>query len=539
MSRRIPLRDLPQFDEVREKNARMVKCITICAVALFIVVGIWIACISTKVHEIVLTDDAGEVIGTYVGRAANSIPNGQGEVTLTDGTLVRGRFDSGKPSGIMECTFPIGSHYKGMLSEDFRPMGKGTYTYVSGEICEAEDWVWVEDALIEDSFISYTGMGLSSGQMYGYGIRVDAEDKESYEVAEFKNAVPHGVYQLGMSGQYQLLWIFENGKCISDDKTLFIYINNESEPVQGLYENWENKTLTDGSYAGCTYYGHVIGGQIVYGLLIFPDGSEYLGLFVDGKIYAKSAEFTYHDGKKRLLENVRWVEEEQIKLTTGKCTYTGMIAGGERCGYGSQRIDQETYTGTFWDGSFYFGTNTTKDGVIYTGPFINGAAHGEGVITNADKYEFKGTFVNGVTREGVWTYSDGTTMTVTKFHNNTETDSKSIFEASHVFGEPIGCKMEGKFYFNERGTYDRFDGKVFFKDGTYASGLFIWKENVVLSNTELLPGKYTGYTLNGDAMGYGVLYYDDGGWYEGEFNRIPTGNGNQYIPDDREQQNNL
>lgn len=433
MRRQIPLRNLPQFPEVRQKIQRLL-ILSACVLIICAGIGVVIALSSSVSREIHVTDAAGEVIGTYVGRVSgDGIPHGKGELTLTDGTVCRGRFDTGKPTGVMECTFPIGSHYKGMLSDDFRPMGEGTYTYVNEETFTAEDWEWVENATIDGTFISYTGMGLSSGQMYGYGIRVDAEDKESYEVAEFKNAVPHGVYQLGMSGQYQLLWIFENGKCISDDKTLFIYINNESEPVQGLYENWENKTLTDGSYAGCTYYGHVIGGQIVYGLLIFPDGSEYLGLFVDGKIYAKSAEFTYHDGEKRMLENVRWVEEEKILSTNGNTfLYTGMTAGGKENGYGTSCLmnSAQTFVGTFLDGKAYYGTMAAEDNSIFVGMFLDGtihegtvtfsdgseytgafrdhSAHGEGILKTAEGHTFRGTFEKGKPKKGTWTYADGT-----------------------------------------------------------------------------------------------------------------------------------
>jgi hypothetical protein len=189
---------------------------------------------------------------------------------------------------------------------------------------------------------------------------------------------------------------------------------------------------------------------------------------------------------------------------------------------GSSFIGEIRY-GVCWNGR---GTVKYNSGAFYVGELKDGAQHGAGIYYFADGSSFKGEFLNGNCWDG-----NGTV----KYNNG------DMYVGEMKNGKPHGM---GTYYWPDMSSFkgEFSNGRCWNGRGTikYLNG------NVYIG--EIIDGKKQGYgTLNIPDLctyeglwkddyshGQGSMYWDDGGYFIGEFRYNEMWNGNAKIKGDNE-----
>ena len=215
-----------------------------------------------------------------------------GSLTYKNGSKYVGGFKNGKLSGQGTFTWGkgkfVGEKYVGEFLKGKRS-GLGSHTFTNGDV---DYGIWKRGKLIKRLRIS--------------------KKKSSFDKKKQTELVKQEKILIGNSS-----------KC------------NESPLVE--------KTLAS------KFYDHVVEWKDCHGILIYKDGSKYIGEFKDGK-FSEQGTFTYKDGT--------------------------------------------TYFGEFVEGKFNGqGTHTTMDGKKYVGEWKDNLRHGKGIFTNQLGETYEGEFV--------------------------------------------------------------------------------------------------------------------------------------------------
>ena len=203
-------------------------------------------------------------------------------------------------------------------------------------------------------------------------------------------------------------------------------------------------------------------------------------------------------------------------------TYNGSFRFGKRHGKGVY-----TWTnGDKYDGAWINDERTGKgvyiwqNGDKYEGDFVNAKLHGKGIYTwpNGDKYE--GDFSYGVrTGKGVFIWPNG---------DRYEGDFIDDKRAGHgVIFWPNGDKYEA-FYNNDEKTHGLL--KAYLINGEHQLGLFnngeLIAKHLDIKELESADYRYIGGLKDGLRDGVGECFFNDGGYYAGQWkNDIACGFG--------------
>lgn len=153
-----------------------------------------------------------------------------------------------------------------------------------------------------------------------------------------------------------------------------------------IKENWNNCKGKYISQNGSEFFGIFEDGKIIKGNALFPGGSKYVGDFESEKPHGQGT-FIYPDGTKYVGE---WRNGEShgngIKTWKDGSKYVGKFNNDKLEGKGTFIYsDGSKYVGEFMNGKKHGkGTLTYKDGRTYIGQFVDGLEHGEGTCFNQD-----------------------------------------------------------------------------------------------------------------------------------------------------------
>ena len=151
-------------------------------------------------------------------------------------------------------------------------------------------------------------------------------------------------------------------------------------------------------------------GDASHGKKTNPDGSKYVGGFVDGRRSGQGTN-TWPDGKKYVGEFKDDKRHGQGTLTSPDGDkFVGEFKDDKMHGQGTYTWPNgEKYVGEFKDGKSHGqGTYTWPDGRKYVGEFKDGKSHGQGTLTSPDGEKYVGEFKDGKLHgQGTYTWPDG------------------------------------------------------------------------------------------------------------------------------------
>lgn len=240
---------------------------------------------------------------------------------------------------------------------------------------------------------------LLKGELSGEG-RIVWPDGRYYE-GDFRNGFFHGtgVYRKkGYSYEGEFVDGVAKGKGVitfSDDRVYKGEVNNARANGQGVL------AFGAGEYIGEFKEGQFHG----VGKLVRTNGDIYEGGFKDD-LFDGEGLFTGATGKlyKGRFEKGSITGEGDYR--DGKVSYTGEFKQWAFHGVGNYKDDEQVYKGQFADNSFNGkGEYKNNNGESYTGEFVDGLYHGEGLlVTEGERYQ--GQFEYGLKHgEGVLTYA--------------------------------------------------------------------------------------------------------------------------------------
>ena len=211
---------------------------------------------------------------------------------------------------------------------------------------------------------------------------------------------------------------------------------------------------------GTQYVGEFKEGKLDgQGTHTFPDGSQYVGQFKNGKWHGQGTA-TYHNGH-------RYVGEFKEGKLDGQGTYTfpdgeqyvGQYKNGQRHGQGTYTIpDGEKYVGEWKnDKPHGQGTATYPDGAKYVGAWKNGKRHGQGIHTYSDGRILVGEFRNDKSYKGYEINKDNLLLSCQYLYTKTQTDIKIDPHKTYLYFDNYEyAKTKGYGIVN---IYQLFDGQ--------------------------------------------------------------------------------
>lgn len=247
--------------------------------------------------------------------------------------------------------------------------GKGTYFFTSGS--------------------KYIGNFLN-GEIHGEGTCYYKDG--SIYVGNWSHRFPEGNGILTLKDGSIKKGIWKKGQLIDSKSTINEGISVQSGCIQGDCKNGK-------------------------GTFAYPDGSKYIGNFVDNKLdgegvwyytngdtYIGSFKNNYPHGKGKLLKNDKssilgyWENGEYKNDTTKIESKFGCTSGNCINGYGTffYKENGSQYTGTFKDGLPQgFGTVIYNNGEKYVGEWYEGSFNGLGTLYLVDSTKYCGNWSNG------------------------------------------------------------------------------------------------------------------------------------------------
>jgi hypothetical protein len=370
--------------------------------------------------------------------------------------------------------------------------------------------------------------------------RIDYEDG-SYYTGEVKDGEPHGHGKLVRLDVFEYIGNFCDGTFSGEGKITY--------PDGSVYEGEFHEDVRHGWGTFTSVKGKVYEGDWVadkrhgLGKLTADDGRSYEGEWENDRPHGQGwrteadgtkqggtwergdlvEEFDYRNITKNEIlytdgDIEKFVEEIVDNIPTGKGklfyrnrnVYEGEVKDGKPNGYGKMIYDRYgVYEGNFVDGQRHgFGKYTWQGGdQWYQGNFVNGQKHGTGIIRWGDGEIFNGEFVDDQQHFGELELPNGDVY-------KGEMSNRAI----HGTGEMTyanGDVYVGSWRWNQRQGV----GELTLSCGEVQKGLF-------LKHVFKFSLGYTGDEIDGKPHGHGILVYDNGDIYEGDFeNGIPHGKG--------------
>ena len=317
-----------------------------------------------------------------------------------------------------------------------------------------------------------------NGMRHGHGV-LETNLNERYD-GDWKNDKPngHGIFTYAEGGTrryYDGEW--KDGKKCGQGKMVFTNGNcyegewkNDVRDGHGVYTNSFNN-IYDGEWKNDKENGQ--------GTFTYFDGKQWIGESKDNKFWTGSGFLHYYNANNEVM----------------KKTYEGELKEGQYHGHGVLSYEY---------------------GAVYDGEWVEGKREGTGAYTYADEGENKRTYVgeweNDVPKHGVFTNKSKETYEGDfngwsfEGHGIKRYDDKTVYDGEWKNGKRDGI-----------GTFTYFDGKQWvgeFKDGNKWNGSGFLH---YYSKGELLKKTYEGEMKGGEYHGHGVLSYEDGAVYDGEW----------------------
>ncbi len=491
----------------------------------------------------------------YNGETYNSLPNGQGILTFTDGSKYEGQFKDGDLHGHGIIKHKSGEKYVGEFKNN-KFHGKGTYYYLNGDVHIGE--YKYDEANGYGTLI--LGNGNWEGDKYeGYFLNGQYNGKGTYFYANgakyfgnFLNNSPNGIGTLiHGEGKYKgdryvgefSKWLYNgngiyffsngniNGGIYKDNKPWNTIVSDKKGNILGRFEegdflkediiensnklsssnitnfktNWvENKEVKiwvfDGLYTGQQKNGKPHGhGRFVWESLNYPKEGVLKGNFINGKLNGEG-ESIYPNGN----------------------TYKGFHKDNERHGLGTMVYNSGSkYIGNWADNDRSGkGIIHYNNGDIFEGYWENNKINGKGVYSyvNGDIFEgiWKDSIRNG---EGVYKYFDGESW-IGVFKDNKDWNTVGYDTNNNI----IGRYTRGNFIKETKIKKYEVDKEFIFWGfkGLYTGeteegipngrGRFVFKD---IKNS--VDGEFKGNFIDGKLNGEGTLIYSDGESFSGEF----------------------
>eukprot|EP00756_Hemistasia_phaeocysticola_P023471 Hpha_TRINITY_DN15896_c2_g13::TRINITY_DN15896_c2_g13_i1::g.191952::m.191952 len=256
--------------------------------------------------------------------------------------------------------------------------GRWRVEYARGNVVYEGEMVLIQEKLphkpIRHKLIRH-GKGretLSSGKCYD-GMWVDGK-KEGYGVETTGHTRYEGSFLRGLKHDHGHFWNYEDGG------------EYEGDWYEGKKSGWGRKSAGDGA----VYEGEFCNGRIHgSGRMRYPAGATYDGDWVDGQPHGQGVFI----GVPRETQEASGEGLEQIREE-------GNFVRGRLTGQGRRETSKCVYTGEFVNGKFH-GQGVLKDmirGTLYEGEFVDGRKEGHGTFRE-EYFEYKGSFRNNV-KEG-------------------------------------------------------------------------------------------------------------------------------------------
>ena len=233
---------------------------------------------------------------------------------------------------------------------------------------------------------------------FGETVISDSEDSPyvGQYVGHFKNGKPHGMGVLTEPGGDKYIGHFKNGR---PDGIGGVTDADGARLIGEYDEDGKVKSWIGHGYwseSGRKFFGEYVDIENGRGngLIIYPDGSKYVGELFSAEPHGQGV-MTLDDGHK----------------------YVGEFSDGQRHGQGTYFWPEgNKYVGEFKDGkqhglgAFYFNDNDLGQlkGAVYRGENYEGAFHGYGSLTFPNGDQYIGSFEkNSIKGPGKYIYIDG------------------------------------------------------------------------------------------------------------------------------------
>jgi hypothetical protein len=329
---------------------------------------------------------------TYKGALKGNVANGRGTWTYSSGLVLEGEGVNGVPSGVVDLSYPDGSHYRGEVKKvgpgDIQMHGRGRFVAADGKIYEGEsqfDNPHGKGTLTFPGGGHYTG-DFKFGHYWGKGV-LEAADGSRYE-GDFVDAKHQGQatlrYADGSVYVGQFVASSRQGKGRLQDVDGTVYDGD-----------WKSNELNGGctikTAAGTSYSGECVDGKRSRGHFEDPaNGVIYEGGYSSGRFHGQGRlqqpgyvyEGSFLAGArsghgKEVYENGAQYEGEFSQdlhnghgllrlpsVDSSEVTYEGEFKRGVMDGNGKLQIGASTFTGEFTSGQFVRGRVLDSTGRI-------------------------------------------------------------------------------------------------------------------------------------------------------------------------------
>lgn len=419
--------------------------------------------------------------GYYEGETRFGVPDGEGSAYYDNGNYYHGQWSNGKYYGKGKYVNSDGPWYEGeFFYNDMH--GKGTYYCANGNRYEG---IFKDDHIVSGTVYYYDG--------YKY---TGTFDEGWYEHGEGEMCYPNGNRYKGQ---------FQHGKC--NGEGTFYYANGDRFKGQ-----WKN----DKANGECTYYyatGATKRGRFVddkeNGTFVFDYPFVKIKVkieFEDGKQVSKAIYYDY-DGKP--------IDTKSVCFNNSISSYVGEIKDGKRHG-----------KGMLW----------FNDGRCYVGKFENDEAHGNGTMYHKSGNRYVSKWNHGVVDgRGVWYYTNGTKR-LAKYENGKQIYLGEVIDANEDFAEDKdAAKNKASSSKTNKPTANKTQTTSLAKPVSQSSEKKSKKNKYDIvegvATFEYPEGKYEGKRYYGKRGGFGTMYYHDGSYYVGGWEKDKMhGEGKMYFP---------
>lgn len=316
--------------------------------------------------------------GTYTGGWSGDMPNGEGTLTLNDGSIYSGEWENGKINGQGKHKLANGDVYEGEWKEN-KYNGQGTYTSASGVVYVGEfkdgyynnqgKMTWTDGSFYEGEF--------KDGQRNGQGTFTAADG--SVQSGLWKDGIFYGDHL--PEGEFRTP---ENIVIVdeSDNEVKKVHVTWDHVPDALKYE-FKIYLYSDLKESQASQEVNGTNGASFN--KIIDDYTYYLTLRAVGE---KDGQAIYSD----------WIYIIFKRSAAGQIEYySGGFKDGKKNGQGKLTRDNgNVYEGEFKDGNYNGqGKLTYADGGVYEGDFKDGTFNGQGKLTYANGTVYEGEFKDG------------------------------------------------------------------------------------------------------------------------------------------------
>ncbi|RIX48281.1 MAG: hypothetical protein D3M94_05165 [Rhodocyclales bacterium GT-UBC] len=251
--------------------------------------------------------------------------------------------------------------------------------------------------------------------------------------------------------------------------------------------------------------------------LMTPDGGQYYGVLVDGKLQGKGrAEWANGANYEGEFRDGLFSGSGRFRYPTGE-VYEGDFRLGLPAGQGRLTTkDGDVFSGEFKDGALNgLGRQVGQAGVVYEGGFKSSLYDGAGKLSNQFG-EYTGEFRSGeYAGEGELQFKDGRKYVGGFVHGRFEGKGRLVYPSGVVYeGDFVGGDFSGQ-------------GVAVLAGGAKHVGAFLkWKPEGQGVFTDKWGNRYEGVFKEGSIVGTARLESKEGWFYEGEFKDWrPSGRG--------------